>query len=62
MKARDQSRKKENAPARSSTKQPIVASLSSRVAQPPRGWHRLLWLGPGFLWMVSAAGSAELLL
>lgn len=29
--------------------------------QPPRGWQRLAWLGPGFLWMVSAAGSGELL-
>ena len=27
----------------------------------PRGWARLTWLGPGFLWMVSAAGSGELL-
>lgn len=31
------------------------------VANPPRGWARLGWLGPGFLWMVSAAGSGELL-
>lgn len=28
---------------------------------PPTGWQRLTWLGPGFLWMVSAAGSGELL-
>ncbi len=27
----------------------------------PRGRERLRWLGPGFLWMVSAAGSGELL-
>lgn len=27
----------------------------------PTGWARLTWLGPGFLWMVSAAGSGELL-
>lgn len=27
----------------------------------PRGRARLAWLGPGFLWMVSAAGSGELL-
>lgn len=32
-----------------------------RAARAPRGWNRLLWLGPGFLWMVSAAGSGELL-
>ena len=31
------------------------------TATAPRGWARLLWLGPGFLWMVSAAGSGELL-
>src|SRR5918992_2336950 len=31
------------------------------IVEPPRGWHRLAWLGPGFLWMVSAAGSGELL-
>ncbi len=34
---------------------------SPGVAEPPRGWQRLVWLGPGFLWMVSAAGSGELL-
>lgn len=31
------------------------------VPPPPRGWERLKWLGPGFLWMVSATGSGELL-
>jgi Mn2+/Fe2+ NRAMP family transporter len=31
------------------------------VPEAPRGRRRLLWLGPGFLWMVSAAGSGELL-
>lgn len=31
------------------------------VPDPPEGWGRLAWLGPGFLWMVSAAGSGELL-
>ncbi len=31
------------------------------VPEPPRGWGKLAWLGPGFLWMVSAAGSGELL-
>ncbi len=35
--------------------------MGGMVSQPPRGWARLLWLGPGFLWMVSAAGSGELL-
>lgn len=28
---------------------------------PPTGRRRLIWLGPGFLWMVSATGSGELL-
>ena len=32
-----------------------------RVPEPPSGLARLAWLGPGFLWMVSAAGSGELL-
>jgi Mn2+/Fe2+ NRAMP family transporter len=31
------------------------------VPAPPAGWARVLWLGPGFLWMLSAAGSGELL-
>ena len=33
----------------------------SPVPEPPTGTARLRWLGPGFLWMVSAAGSGELL-
>jgi Mn2+/Fe2+ NRAMP family transporter len=32
-----------------------------RVQPAPRGWARIAWVGPGFLWMVSAAGSGELL-
>ena len=31
------------------------------VPPPPTGWARVTSLGPGFLWMVSAAGSGELL-
>jgi Mn2+/Fe2+ NRAMP family transporter len=31
------------------------------IPQPPSGKERIKWLGPGFLWMVSAAGSGELL-
>lgn len=31
------------------------------VPKPPKGWKRLEWLGPSFLWMLSAAGSGELL-
>lgn len=35
---------------------------TSAVPKPPQGAQsRLRWLGPGFLWMVSAAGSGELL-
>lgn len=33
----------------------------STIPQPPTGKDRIKWLGPGFLWMVSAAGSGELL-
>ena len=33
----------------------------SRIPEPPRGTRRLRMIGPGFLWMVSAAGSGELL-
>jgi Mn2+/Fe2+ NRAMP family transporter len=35
--------------------------VESGIPDPPRGLARLAWLGPGFLWMVSAAGSGELL-
>lgn len=35
--------------------------MRAHVPPPPAGWQRLRWLGPGFLWMVSAAGSGELL-
>lgn len=31
------------------------------IPKPPTGWTRFLWLGPSFLWMLSAAGSGELL-
>src|SRR5687767_1235781 len=34
---------------------------ASHIPPPPVGRERLAWLGPGFLWMVSAAGSGELL-
>jgi len=32
-----------------------------RIPKPPQGWQRFLWLGPSFIWMLSAAGSGELL-
>ncbi|MGH2793417.1 MAG: Nramp family divalent metal transporter [Actinomycetota bacterium] len=38
-----------------------IGRESPSVPEPPVGWQRLAWLGPGFLWMVSAAGSGELL-
>lgn len=32
------------------------------VPAPPRGWWKhIIWLGPAFVWMVSAAGSGEVL-
>ena len=37
------------------------APAERRVPEAPRGLRRAAWLGPGFLWMVSAAGSGELL-
>jgi Mn2+/Fe2+ NRAMP family transporter len=33
----------------------------SEIPPPPKGKAIFKWLGPGFLWMVSAAGSGELL-
>jgi Mn2+/Fe2+ NRAMP family transporter len=32
-----------------------------QIPQPPRGTEQLKWLGPSFIWMLSAAGSGELL-
>ena len=45
------------------TRGPSLADgeLGAKIKKPPQGWKRLAWLGPGFLWMVSAAGSGELL-
>jgi len=34
---------------------------SGSIAPPPTGWQVFAYLGPGFLWMLSAAGSGELL-
>ncbi|MGH2380639.1 MAG: Nramp family divalent metal transporter [Candidatus Limnocylindria bacterium] len=36
-------------------------AVKVQVPPPPTGLGRIAWLGPGFLWMVSAAGSGELL-
>ncbi len=32
-----------------------------QIPKAPQGWKRFLWLGPSFIWMLSAAGSGELL-
>lgn len=32
-----------------------------RLPEPPSGWARLRWWGPGLLWMVSAVGSGSVL-
>lgn len=31
------------------------------IVQSPKGSERLKWFGPAFIWMLSAAGSGELL-
>lgn len=36
-------------------------NIDRQIPQPPEGSERLKWLGPSFLWMLSAAGSGELL-
>jgi Mn2+/Fe2+ NRAMP family transporter len=36
-------------------------NTSQQIPQAPEGWERFKWLGPSFLWMLSAAGSGELL-
>jgi Mn2+/Fe2+ NRAMP family transporter len=43
------------------TKRVGTTKPDASVADAPRGRRRLAWLGPGFLWMLSAAGSGELL-
>lgn len=37
------------------------AGKHDEIPAPPAGAARLRWIGPGFLWMASAAGSGELL-
>lgn len=44
-------------PATIANRPPTTQSIPS----PPQGWQRFVWLGPSFLWMLSAAGSGELL-
>jgi Mn2+/Fe2+ NRAMP family transporter len=38
-----------------------TAMAEARIPEPPYRWKRFAAVGPGFLWMVSAAGSGELL-
>ena len=38
-----------------------IKSTTRKIPDAPKGKEMLKWLGPGFLWMVSAAGSGELL-
>ncbi|MEA5602355.1 Nramp family divalent metal transporter [Nostoc sp. UHCC 0252] len=42
----------------SNTQQP---QNTVNIPDSPKGWDNLKWLGPSFLWMLSAAGSGELL-
>ena len=35
--------------------------MAKRIPEPPSRWRRFTAVGPGFLWMVSAAGFGELL-
>ncbi|WP_373529950.1 Nramp family divalent metal transporter [Nostoc sp.] len=37
------------------------AQNAVNIPDSPQGWDNLKWLGPSFLWMLSAAGSGELL-
>lgn len=36
-------------------------NIQQPIPIPPAGIEKIKWIGPGFLWMVSAAGSGELL-
>ncbi len=46
--------------ARPATQIPVSDS-QPQILQPPKGLEQLKWLGPSFIWMLSAAGSGELL-
>lgn len=46
-------------PSSSQSSSPDVSDQS--IPQPPQGKDQLKWLGPSFIWMLSAAGSGELL-
>jgi Mn2+/Fe2+ NRAMP family transporter len=38
-----------------------TVQAAQEIPQPPSGWGRLAWFGPGIIWMLSAAASGELL-
>lgn len=40
---------------------PNANSQAQQIPNPPEGKDWLKWLGPSFIWMLSAAGSGELL-
>ncbi|MGG6295648.1 Nramp family divalent metal transporter [Leptolyngbya sp. AN02str] len=52
---------KQHHQAQSSTQSSHSTSTAQQIPQPPQGGQRLKWLGPSFIWMLSAAGSGELL-
>ena len=39
----------------------VNSSTHPRIPAPPTGWNRVKSFGPGFLWVLSAAASGELL-
>jgi Mn2+/Fe2+ NRAMP family transporter len=41
--------------------QATAQDTERQIPEAPQGWKRFLWLGPSFIWMLSAAGSGELL-
>jgi len=45
----------------SSTQTATQQERKEGIPNPPKGGERFKWLGPSFLWMLSAAGSGELL-
>ena len=38
------------------------ANSQTEIPEPPHGWNRLKWLGPGLVWMAAGAGGAGELL
>ena len=38
-----------------------MGSVESKIPEAPQGWKRLKWVGPGFIWMISAIATGELI-